>query len=177
MRKTSFGPPTFSFCGNHVPFDLAIKASISACIADISANISGPPPEAAAALCISGCGVALKLLSSPPESPSSTVGIEDTEDVLPLKLAPLDLRLVSLMRRELGADIPSIVPSRLLRLFSPRRGGGGGGMAGCWVRLFIEPTEVVEGVRLTLGGLCLALRGGGGRGGRADGGGRSVSTL
>lgn len=87
-------------------------------------------------------------------------------------LAPLDRRLVSLMRREVGAAALSNVPSKLLRLFSPRLGGGGGGM----LALFNECVEFVDGVRLTLTGRCFVCRGGGGSGGRADGAGRSVST-
>jgi len=81
---------------------------------------------------------------------------------------------VSLIRRELGAEAMSNVPSKLRRLFSPRLGGGGGGiLAG--ERLFNEVTEFVEGVRLTVGA-CPLLRDGGGGGGRDDGIGRSVST-
>ena len=79
------------------------------------------------------------------------------------------------MRRELGAEALSSVPSKLRRLFSPRLGGGGGGMLAC-ERLFSEVTEFVDGVRLTLGGRCFVLRDGGGGGGRPDGIGRSVST-
>lgn len=101
--------------------------------------------------------------------------MEEIDDVLPpaeRKLAPLDRRLVSLMRRELGAEALSKVPSKLRLLFSPRRGGGGGGM----LALFSEVTEFVDGVRLTLGGRCFVFRDGGGGGGRPDGTGRSVST-
>lgn len=81
---------------------------------------------------------------------------------------------MSLIRRELGAEAVSNVPSKLRRLFSPRLGGGGGGML-AGVRLFNEVTEFEEGVRLTfMAGLVL--REGGGGGGRPDGIGRSVST-
>lgn len=101
--------------------------------------------------------------------------MEETDGVLPpveWRLAPLDRRLVSLIRRELGMEALSSVPSKLRRLFSPRLGGGGGGM----LALFSEVTEFVDGVRLTLGGRCFVFRDGGGGGGRADGTGRSVST-
>jgi hypothetical protein len=104
--------------------------------------------------------------------------MDETDEVLPpdeYKLAPLDRRLVSLIRRELGAEAVSNVPSKLRRLFSPRLGGGGGGKLACG-RLLNEVTEFVEGVRLTVGACGLALRDGGGGGGRADGISRSVST-